>query len=118
MSFEESLRRVTNNIEDSLGVAMVGMDGMVVEEHKKDPLLDLQSLGAEYCAVIKDIERVSSSLGLGSGREISVVTDKAIVILKKINEEYFLLLVLGSEGNFGKGRFLLKREIAFLEKEL
>lgn len=118
MSFDESLRRITNNIEDSLGIAMVGMDGIVVEEHKKDPLLDLQSLGAEYCAVIKDVERASASLGLGSGKEISVITDKAIIILNRINEEYFLLLVLGSEGNFGKGRFLLKKEIAFLEKEL
>lgn len=118
MSFDESLRRVTNNIEDSLGIAMVGMDGIVVEEHKKDPLLDLQSLGAEYCAVIKDIERASSSLGLGSSKEISVITDKTIIVLNRINEDYFLLLVLGSEGNFGKGRFLLKREIAFIEKEL
>ncbi|HEX9756725.1 MAG TPA: roadblock/LC7 domain-containing protein [Nitrospiria bacterium] len=118
MSFEESLRRITNNMEDSMGVALVGMDGIVVEEHKRDPLLDLHSLGAEYCSVIKGLEKTSDSLSMGVMRELSVVAEKSTVLLKRINDEYFLLLVVGSDGNFGKGRFLMKKELYHLEKEL
>jgi len=118
MSFVESLRRVTNNLKDSKGIALVGMDGIVVEEHKKDPTLDLQSLGAEYSAMMREVQRVNSSLQIGDIREVSVLTDKVIVISRQLSKEYFLVLVVEPEGNLGKGRFLIRREIATLEKEL
>ena len=118
MSFVESLRRVTNNLKDSKGIALVGMDGIVVEEHKKDPTLDLQSLGAEYSAMMREVQKANSALQVGDVREVSVLTDKAIVISRQLSKEYFLVLVVEPEGNFGKGRFLIRREIATLEKEL
>jgi len=118
MSFVESLRRVTNNLEDSKGIALVGMDGIVVEEHKKDPTLDLQTLGAEYSGMMREVQKTTAALQLGDVREVSVLTDKALVISRQITQEYFLVLVVKSEGNFGKGRFLMRREIASLEKEL
>lgn len=118
MSFVESLRRVTNNLKDSKGIALVGMDGIVVEEHKKDPTLDLQSLGAEYSSMMREVQKTSAALQMGDAREVSVLTDKAIVITRQISPEYFLVLVVESEGNFGKGRFLMRKEIASIEKEL
>ena len=118
MSFVESLRRVTNNLKDSKGIALVGMDGIIVEEHKKDPTLDLQSLGAEYSAMMREVQRVNASLQTGDVAEISVLTDKVTVISRQISKEYFLVLVVEPEGNVGKGRFLIRREIAALEKEL
>jgi len=118
MSFVESLRRVTNNLKDSKGIALVGMDGIVVEEHKKDPNLDFQSLGAEYSSVMREVQRVNSSLQVGDLKEVSVLTDKVIVISRQLSKEYFLVLVVEPEGNLGKGRFLIRREIATLEKEL
>jgi len=118
MSFVESLRRVTNNLKDSKGIALVGMDGIVVEEHKKDPTLDLQTLGAEYSSMMREVQRTSAALQIGDVKEVSVLTGKVIVISRQISPEYFLVLVVESEGNFGKGRFLIRREIASLEKEL
>ena len=118
MSFVESLRRVTNNLKDSKGIALVGMDGIVVEEHKKDPTLDLQTLGAEYSGMMREVQRTNSALQIGDVKEVSVLTDKVIVISRQISKEYFLVLVVESEGNFGKGRFLIRREIASLEREL
>ncbi len=118
MSFVESLRKITNNLEDALGVALVGMDGIVVEEHRRDTLLDLSALAAEFSAVLRQIEEVSEGLHFGQAHELCVLGDKGLILIKKITPEYFLLLVIHSEGNFGKGRYLLRREVARLEKEL
>ncbi len=118
MSFDESLRRIINNIEDAMGIALVGMDGIVVEEHKKDPLLDLQSVGAECCTIVKEVEKVADSLNLGGTDDISFGTEKATILVRRINKDYFLVLAIGSDGNFGKGRYLIRREIPNLEKEL
>jgi predicted regulator of Ras-like GTPase activity (Roadblock/LC7/MglB family) len=118
MSFDESLRRIVNNIEDASGIALVGMDGIVVEEHKKDPMLDLPSVGAECCTIVKEVEKVAESLRLGSMDDLSFATEKGMILIRRINRDYFLVLAIGSEGNFGKGRYLIKREIPILEKEL
>ena len=118
MSFVENLRKITNNLEDALGVALVGMDGIVVEEHRRDTLLDLPTLAAEFSTVLRKIEEITESLPFGPSQELCVLGDKGLILIKKVNSDYFLLLVIHAEGNFGKGRFLLKREVAQLEKEL
>jgi predicted regulator of Ras-like GTPase activity (Roadblock/LC7/MglB family) len=118
MSFVESLRRVTNNLKDSKGIALVGMDGIVVEEHKKDPTLDLQSLGAEYSAMMREVQRVNSSLQIGDVREVSVLNRQGDRDLPTTQQRIFSCLSGEPEGNLGKGRFLIRREIATLEKEL
>ena len=118
MSFTDSLRRVIHELEEAQGVALVGTDGIVVEEQKRDKALDLQSLGAEYCSVLKTADKGTSSMDLGSLEELSVQTDKALVLIRRIHEEYFLLLVIRKDGNFGKGRYLMRREGAGLKSEL
>jgi predicted regulator of Ras-like GTPase activity (Roadblock/LC7/MglB family) len=75
-------------------------------------------LAAEFSAVLRQIEGVSEGLHFGQAHELCVLSEKGLILIKKINPEYFLLLVIHSEGNFGKGRYLLRREVARLEKEL
>lgn len=118
MSLTESLKKITDDIPDALGIALVGTDGIVVEEVKRGDSLDFQSLGAEYCIIFKEVERASSSCALGTPLEVSIVSNETTVVMKRVNKEYFVILVLGSEGNFGKGRFLLRKEIVNLQKEL
>jgi predicted regulator of Ras-like GTPase activity (Roadblock/LC7/MglB family) len=118
VSFGDNLRKISGNLEDALGVALVGMDGIVVEEHRRDGLLDLHALGAEFSTVLKQVGEITDNLHLGQSQELCVLGDKGLILIKKINRDYFLLLVIDSEGNFGKGRYLLRREVAQLEREL
>jgi predicted regulator of Ras-like GTPase activity (Roadblock/LC7/MglB family) len=50
--------------------------------------------------------------------EISISTGLSRVIARAINSEFFVVLVLDSDGNYGKGRYLLKRDIIKLRDEL
>ncbi len=118
MALTEVLQGITRELGDLMGIAVVGVDGIVVEEYKTGQNIDLQSIGAEYSTIIKEIGKASSSLSLGKMKEISVTTDKATVLMGQINAEYFLIMFIKPEGNFGKGRFLLRRELQRLEKEL
>ncbi len=54
----------------------------------------------------------------GTVQQLAVVTDRVITILSRVTEEYYLLLLLSREGNFGRGRFELRRAALALEKEL
>lgn len=118
MNFTESLKKIADRIDDFLGIAVAGVDGIILEEYKADPLLDLSSLVAEYSAFWRGVDKATASVDLGATHEMSILTDKTVIILKKINSDYFLLLATGSEKNFGKGRFLMRKEMAALAEEL
>lgn len=117
MNFKENLQKLSDKIDDLMGVAIAGMDGILVEEIRVDPSFDLGPIAAEYGGLWRSVDQAGQSVELGAGQEMTVMTEKAIILVKKINRDYFLVLVAGSEKNFGKGRFLLKMEAASLVEE-
>lgn len=117
MSFGEILRNVVNNTEGALGALVVGLDGIPVDEYSLGSELDIQSLTVEYSALIKEIEKGSQAAHLGSTKEVTVMADQAMIMLRRLNDEYFIVLIIKPEGNFGKGRFLLRMSVPKLLKE-
>jgi predicted regulator of Ras-like GTPase activity (Roadblock/LC7/MglB family) len=54
---------------------------------------------------------------MGSTKEVTVLAENAMIMLRRLNNEYFFVLILKPEGNFGKGRFLLRMSVPKLLKE-
>jgi predicted regulator of Ras-like GTPase activity (Roadblock/LC7/MglB family) len=117
MPFADILREVVNGTEGALGALVVGVDGIPVEEISLTQDLDLQSMTVEYSTLLKEIERGSQSAQLGTTKEVTVMADKAMIMLRRLNDEYFMVLIIRPEGNFGKGRFLLRMSVPKLLKE-
>ncbi len=118
MSIGESLQNVIGGFPEARGVALVGMDGILVEEQKTVGELDLQTLGAEFSGLVKSAEAAVESVNPGPSGELVMVSENATFIVKRVTPEYFLLLVSQPDGNMGKGRFLLKRAGERLKSEL
>lgn len=117
MAFVDILREVVQGTDGALGALVVGVDGIPVEEYAVTGDLDLQSMTVEYATLLKEIERGSQASQLGSTREVTVVADKALIMLRRLTEEYFMVLIIKPDGNFGKGRFLLRMSVPKLLKE-
>jgi predicted regulator of Ras-like GTPase activity (Roadblock/LC7/MglB family) len=117
MSFSDIMKEVVNGTEGALGAMVVGLDGIPVEEFSVSSELDLQSMTVEYSALLKEIEKGSQASQMGSTKEVTVITDKAMIMLRRLNDEYFFVLVVKPEGNFGKGRFLLRMSAPKLLRE-
>jgi len=117
MSFSDILKEVVGGTEGALGALIVGLDGIPVEEYSVSGEMDLQSMTVEYSSLLKEIEKGSQAAQMGTTREVSVLAEKAMIMLRRLNEEYFFVLILKPEGNFGKGRFLLRMSVPKLLKE-
>lgn len=117
MMFTDILKEAVENVEGVVGALIIGSDGITIEDYLIDSPIDSQSFGAEYSTLLKDMERASESLGIGTANEISVISEGCIVVMRRIKREYFIALIMKPEANFGKGRFILKRAIPKLEKE-
>jgi len=117
MSFSDIMKQVVNGTEGALGALVVGLDGIPVEEYAVNSEVDLQSMTVEYSTLLKEIEKGSQTADMGSMKEVTVITDKAMIMLRRLNNEYFFVLVMKPDGNFGKGRFLLRMSVPKLLKE-
>ncbi len=117
MAFAQILKEVVNDTDGALGALIVGIDGIPVEEYAVTEGLDLQSMTVEYSTLLKEIEKGSQAAQLGSTKEVTVLADKAMIMLRRLNDEYFMVLIIKPDGNFGKGRFLLRMSAPKLLKE-
>lgn len=117
MSFTEVLRDTVARVDGAVSAMIIASDGIPVEEYVSEKLIDLTGLGAEASAVIRDIGLAAENLGLGEAREFSIISDTCGIIMRRINSEYYFALVIKPEGNFGKGRFVLKTAIPKIEGE-
>jgi predicted regulator of Ras-like GTPase activity (Roadblock/LC7/MglB family) len=96
---------------------IIGADGISVQEYAQERLVDLTGLSAEASAMIRDVTLAADNLGLGEAREFSIISDRCGIIMRKINSGYYFALIIRPEGNYGKGRFVLKTAIPKLEGE-
>ncbi|NTV27779.1 MAG: roadblock/LC7 domain-containing protein [Methanothrix sp.] len=117
MRFLKVLEDIVDKLDGAVSAMIIGTDGMSVQEYAREKLVDLTGLSAEASAMIKDISLAADNLGLGEAREFSIISDRCGIIMRKINTDYYLALVIKPDGNYGKGRFILKTAIPKLEGE-
>ncbi len=117
MNFTEVLKETVDKVDGAVSAMIIASDGIPVQEYVSDRLIDLTGLGAEASAMIRDIGLAAENLGLGEAREFSIISDMCGIIMRKINNDYYLALVIKPEGNYGKGRFVLKTAVPKIENE-
>ena len=116
--FLDRLSRITNRIEGALALSLVARDGIPVESFSSDPDLDLDVLAAELVAQVRSITENHRELDAGEVQHFSVTTDRLTLMVSSVASDYYLLLVLGPEGNHGRARFELRRARLLLEADL
>lgn len=116
---KEILKSSVTSVEGALASVVMGFDGVPVEQYIHDGApVDIETLGVEYSNALTEVRRTADALASGAVQEVAVVTDNALVLLRPVNPEYFVALVLTAEGNLGKGRFVLKRAARALAQEM
>jgi predicted regulator of Ras-like GTPase activity (Roadblock/LC7/MglB family) len=92
------------------GGAIAGTDGLAVEEWQvSPPSHDLAALCAEMSQFFKESRRIAGENGLGESCEVVLATDRGTVFVRRVTEDYLLLLVADPSAIPGKCRFFLKQ---------
>ncbi|SRR6266540_1531366 len=119
MSFRAILQGLVERVEGGQGAVVMGYDGIAIDEYiKEDVTLDIQLLSVEYATLLKEIRRTVDVLKTGEMEEVSISTGLSRIIVRPVNQEFFVIFILDKNGNFGKGRYLLKRDAPRLADEL
>ena len=117
--FKEMLEAIIGRTEGSLGALIMGTDGIAVDkvlgEAGNDANLDIAA--AEFTSLVRNAQRAGKDTGLGGLREIVVSLEGAILIMRLLSKDYFIVLALNENGNLGRGRFELRKVELKLSKE-
>lgn len=119
ISFRDTLADIVNSVGGGLGAVIMGYDGIAIEEYTPEQTVcDMPLVAVEYATLLKEVKRTVSVLKTGEMEEMTVITAMVNVIVRIINDEFFLILAMDKNGNHGKGRFLLRRAVPLLQEEL
>lgn len=114
--FQDALRRIAERVEGTRAVSLVGVDGIPIDTYGPGEGVAIESVAAEMGSFVKSSRPPEA--GSGDVQQLCLVTEGGKAIFSRVTEEYYLLLLLSREGNFGRGRFELRKAALALEKEL
>lgn len=115
--FRDALREMRDRVDGTLAVSIIGLDGIAVDSLNDDGV-PLEVMGAEFGGFIKSIRLSNTDLNTGDVLQFSLVTEKYIAFLSAVTTEYYVLLVMRPDGNYGRARYELARARQVLRDEL
>jgi predicted regulator of Ras-like GTPase activity (Roadblock/LC7/MglB family) len=117
--FKEALKVVVDGTDGGIAGLLMDFEGIPVESYTREGQnFDIESVGAEVSVVIKAIQRANEMLEVGDTREVAFQSEKLVTLIRVINDTYFVAIAIQPEGNFGKGRYLLRVMAPKLAEEL
>ena len=119
MSLRDTLTGIVENVEGSMAAIIMAYDGIPIDEVAVvQTEFDLQSLAVEYATLLKDIKRTVEVLRVGVLEEISITTSQVCVLIRTLNKELFVVLIMTKNGNIGMGRYQLRLKSDSMVQEL
>lgn len=119
MSLRESLKTIVQSVDGSLAALIMAYDGIPIDEVTVEQSeFDMQLLSVEYATVLKEIKRAVDVIKMGDLEEVSIATSRTCVVVKILNEDLFIVLIMNRGGNIGKGRYMLKLKSFEILQEL
>jgi predicted regulator of Ras-like GTPase activity (Roadblock/LC7/MglB family) len=129
-SFSSILLTIADQAGDALGAALMGSDGIPIEQVEATRLPDsftgdvhalqeeIGAIGVEFGRILDEARKASDSVGAGGIEELVVRTGRFWVLVRSIDEDTFVTVVLTPNANVGKARFLVRRWEGSLREQL
>ncbi len=119
MGFREHLQDVVRSVDGAVACSLMGMDGIEVDTHLTDELgLDLRSVLVEFSTLYRSAKDASGAHQAGAVNELSIQTERLLTVARVVSPEYFMVVALRPDGNFGKARYMLRVTAPRLASEL
>ena len=129
MNFEAILRTIVEECGGGIGAALMGNDGIPIEEFTASKSsgssaagdsgqpVEVSTAGNEFGRIMLDIRRASDALGGGPLEETIIRVKGFMLVFQPVDDENFLVLALARDGNLGKARYLIRRHVHAIREE-
>ena len=118
MNFKDLLTVLLDRIDGSVAAFFCGTDGIGVENVTYTQDVETAVTEVEIATALKVITDVSNNLGFGAVFGIFIETEKTTAVVEKIQNDYFLCVLLKKDANLGRGRLEIKKLATKINQEL
>jgi predicted regulator of Ras-like GTPase activity (Roadblock/LC7/MglB family) len=124
MSLDAILEGIVREGSGVLGVALMDRDGIPIAEARGSgaasvlPDGDLAAVAVEFGRLLAEIEKASDATGGGPVAETIVALERFSLVFARVEAGLALILALGPDGNLGKARYLIRRNLLGIRQEL
>lgn len=120
MGFREHLQDVVRNVDGAVACSLMGVDGIEVDTHQVGELgsTDVRNLLVEYSSLFRLAREAAETHQGGEVCELCIQTDQVLTVARLVSTEYFMVVALRPDGNFGKARYMLRVTAPKLRSEL
>jgi predicted regulator of Ras-like GTPase activity (Roadblock/LC7/MglB family) len=117
--FQEALKEIVDKTDGGIAGLIMDSEGIAVDSYARDGApFDINTVGIEFGVVLGSIKRAAESLDAGKAHEVAIGTDKMITLIRTLGDGYFLAVAIRPDGNFGKGRYMMRTVAPRLLAEL
>ena len=117
--FQENLKRLVTDTEGGVAGLLMGFDGIAVDSYSApNGGIDIQTVGMEFSFICGQVRKAAEILEVGGVQEIAIRCASLTILIRVISVEYFVALAIRPDGNFGKGRYLLRVVAPKLQAEI
>ena len=124
MSFAAMLREIVEGCNGGIGAALMGNDGIPIEQVTAshavaNPLAeDIATAGTEFGRILEEIRKASDAVAGGAVIETTILLSRVTLVFRAVDEDTVLVVALAADGNLGKARYLIRRQLLALRQEL
>lgn len=106
----ETLKLIVDSTPGAKGVILMGLDGIVVEQYtpEENTDTDIESMAMEFSFRFIELREAAASLEMGALDDITVKAEYGTFLARMLTSEYFVAMLLGEPGHFGKARWMLR----------
>jgi predicted regulator of Ras-like GTPase activity (Roadblock/LC7/MglB family) len=117
--FQESLKTLVAQTDGAVAGLLMGFDGIAVDSFSAAGSdVDITTVGMEFSFILTQVRKAAEILEVGGVQEIAIRCEKLTILIRVVNQDYFVALAVKPEGNYGKGRYLLRMVAPKLQTEL
>ncbi len=116
--FREVLARTGHDLPGCRGAALVGLDGMVIEQWTLAGDASMEPVAAELSSLLKAARGATRNTEGGPLAEVTLRTQAWSGVIRSVGDGYFLVVLTAPDALMGRTRFFVDRAIPLLEKEV
>jgi predicted regulator of Ras-like GTPase activity (Roadblock/LC7/MglB family) len=106
--FGHILEQVVSQLPGAKGAIFVDWEGEAVDAHSCIGRTDLRFIGAYWAIPYFQARAILAKQDLGTLTEMTIRFEKQQVVIRRVTDEYLILLALGTEASLGRALSLLR----------
>lgn len=117
-AFTQILKQLVDALPNAIGAIFIDWEGEVVDEFSYLNTNDIRLIGAHWAIPFNSLKNIFNRHQLGSPVEVVLRMTKQCIIIRRVTDDYLVVLVLRQASDVPRARYSLKEVEAQLRAQM